>query len=82
MGGCDSRDDEKIVDEICGSLKLTRRVNGEERESRFRVKSLFLCLLLLIKERDYTSPSPFINSVRRKETESRRWVLEIREVEE
>lgn len=49
-GGGDGRADEKMVDEICGSLKLMRRANGKKRGSRWRVKSLFLCLLLLIKE--------------------------------
>jgi len=70
-GGGDGKADEKMDDEICGSLKLMRRANGEERGSRWRVKSLFLCLLLLIKERDYTLWSVFIHSVRGKETENK-----------
>lgn len=65
-----------MADEICGSLKLMR---GEEqtewREGGRRVTSLFLCLLLLIKERDYTLLSLFIHSVREKETENKRRIL-------
>lgn len=63
----------KMADEICGSLKLMRggkQTEGGEREKEGgRVNSLFLCLLLLIKERDYTLLSLFIHSVREKETE-------------
>lgn len=61
-----------------------RRADGEDDRERGgegggrRVNSLFLCLLLLIKERDYTLPGLFIHSVREKKEETREglWVNE------
>lgn len=69
--------DEKIADEICGSLKMMRgEEQTERREERGgrerRGNSLFLCLLLLIKEKN-TLRSLFTHPVREKETENKRY---------